>query len=343
MAANKPRVVLAGCGGISGAWLGTDPVKKQVEIVGLVDIHEAAAVQKAERFELPDAVVGTDLAAVLKKVQPDAVFDCSLPETHCEVTLTALRHGCHVLGEKPMTDTMPNARKMLRAAEKAGKIYAVMQNRRYLAGIRRLRRFLDSGAIGKVTTVQSNFFIGAHFGGFRDEMQHVLLLDMAIHTFDQARLITGQDAEAVYCHEWNPAGSWYKHGASAVALFEMTDNVVYTYQGSWCSEGCNTTWECNWHIIGERGSIVWGGGDDFKCEVVQGKTGLVRKQRERLVPKTCPKRYTKGHAGCIAEFASCLRNGGTPETVCTDNVKSLAMVHSAVRSANQKRRVTVTL
>ncbi|MBT3194504.1 MAG: Gfo/Idh/MocA family oxidoreductase [Verrucomicrobia bacterium] len=339
----RPRVVLTGCGGIAEAWLGTTPVQKQVEIVGLVDINGAAAAGKAEQFELTKAATGTDLAAVLKKVQPDAVFDCSIPEAHCEVTLTALRHGCHVLGEKPMADTMPNARKMLRAAEKANKLYAIMQNRRYQPEIRRLRRFLDSGAIGKVTTVQSNFFIGAHFGGFRDEMQHVLILDMAIHSFDQARLITGQDAEAVYCHEWNPSGSWYKHGASAVATFEMTDEVVYTYQGSWCSEGCNTSWECDWHIIGEKGSVHWDGGDGFKCEVVQAKTGFIRKQRERQIPKACPKRLTGGHAGCIAEFIRCLRDDTAPETICSDNVKSLAMVHSAVRSANQKRRIAVTL
>ena len=44
----------------------------------------------------------------------------------------------------------------------------------------------------------SDFFLGVHFGGFRDKMQHVLLLDMAIHTFDAARFIIGQDAKDVY-------------------------------------------------------------------------------------------------------------------------------------------------
>ncbi len=340
---NKVRVVLVGCGGIAGVWLGTEAVKKRVDVVGLVDVNPKAAAQRAEAFELPDAVTGADLPSVLKQVQPDAVFDCTIPEAHCYVTLTALRHGCHVLGEKPMADSMANARRMVRAAEKAGKVYAVMQNRRYQPDIRRLRRFLDSGAIGNITTVQSNFFIGAHFGGFRDEMEHVLLLDMAIHSFDQARLITGQDAEAVYCHEWNPAGSWYRHGASAVATFEMTNDVVYTYQGSWCSEGLNTSWECDWRIVGEKGSVTWDGGATLRCQVVRGGRGLVHTQCERGVPKGCPKRLTGGHGGCIAEFIRCLSNGEEPETVCTDNIKSLAMVHASVQSADLKRRVKVTV
>jgi predicted dehydrogenase len=231
---------------------------------------------------------------------------------------------------------------MVAAAGKAGKLYAVIQNRRYQPQIRSLRRFLDSGRIGRVTTVQSNFFIGAHFGGFRDRMQHVLLLDMAIHSFDQARLITAADAERVYCHEWNPAGSWYDHDASAVAVFEMSGGIVYTYQGSWCAEGCNTSWECSWRIIGERGSVLWDGADGFLAEsVVPARSGLVRKRKEQKVPIRCPKRQTGGHAGVIANFLACVRNGGEPETVCTDNIRSLAMVHAAVKSAATRRRTAV--
>ena len=94
-----------------------------------------------------------------------------------------------------IVDDSATMRRMVAAAQAAGKTYAVIQNRRYDPHIRRLRQFLDSGAIGDVTTVHCDFFIGAHFGGFRDHMQHVLLLDMAIHTFDAARLISGAPAE----------------------------------------------------------------------------------------------------------------------------------------------------
>ena len=109
-----------------------------------------------------------------------------------------------MLGEKPLADTMANARRDGRGGAGAGKLYAVIQNRRYDPNIRRLRAFLGSGAIGEITTVNSDFYIGAHFGGFRDRMEHVLLLDMAIHTFDAARLISGADPVAVYCQRMEP-------------------------------------------------------------------------------------------------------------------------------------------
>lgn len=339
--AGKIKAVLAGCGGITGAWLKTDSVKKNVEIVGLVDINREAAAKKAAEYGFKTAVIGTDLARVIKEARPEVVFDCTVPEAHCGVTLTALKHGCHVMGEKPMADSMANARKMVAAARKAGRTYAVIQNRRYTPSIQALRKFIASGRIGRVTTVQSDFFIGAHFGGFRDHMKHVLLLDMAIHTFDAARYITGADPKSVYATEWNPEGSWYDHDASAAAIFEMTGGVRYIYHGSWCAQGANTTWECSWRIIGEKGSVLWDGGDNFRAEVTVGKTGFIRKVKEVKVPVREIKR--RAHDGVLGEFIDCLRAGNAPQTICTDNIKSLAMVHGAIESATKGKRVTITV
>ena len=39
--------------------------------------------------------------------------------------------------------------------------------------------------------------MAAHFGGFRDVMRHVLLVDMAIHTFDAARLLSREDVRVL--------------------------------------------------------------------------------------------------------------------------------------------------
>lgn len=74
--------------------------------------------------------------------------------------------------------------------------------------------------------------LAPHFGGFREEMDNVLLLDMAIHTFDAARYVAGRKPLTVYCVERNPKGSWYRHGASANAIFEFSDDIVFSYRGS---------------------------------------------------------------------------------------------------------------
>jgi predicted dehydrogenase len=168
----------------------------------------------------------------------------------------------------------------------------------------------------------------------------VLLLDMAIHTFDQARLLSGADPVSVYCKEWNPSGSWYAHGASAVAVFEMTGGLVYTYRGSWCAEGLPTTWESDWRLVGEKGTVRWDGGTGLAAEVVVAQSGFNSERRpETVLPYSGQK--IGGHTGLVKDFIDCLRTGRTPETICTDNIKSLSMVFGAIASAEGNCTVPV--
>lgn len=339
------KAVLVGCGGICNAWL--NPIKKftDVEITGLVDLKKSNAERIKEQNELHSAEISASLGDLLKKQQPDIVFDCTIPEAHVHVTLEALKHGCHVLGEKPMADTMSNARKMVKAAEKANKLYAVIQNRRYLDNIITFRQLVHSGKLGDLHTLNADFYLGPHFGGFREEMDHVLLLDMAIHTFDQARFITDASPVSVYCHDWNPKGSWFKHGASAQAIFEMSDGLVFNYRGSWCAEGMNTSWECDWRAQGSGGSALWDGADSIQAEAkskVESQGSFMSKIRKLSTPVK-KKIKNPGHSGVIREFLDCVKNGKTPQTVCQDNIKSLAMVHAAIESAEAGRKINIKL
>ncbi|MBL8165093.1 MAG: Gfo/Idh/MocA family oxidoreductase [Anaerolineae bacterium] len=335
------RAVLVGCGAMSARWLEVANTIPALSVVGFVDINLAAAKARAAQSAAPNPLVTTNLEAALEQTTPHIVFDCTVPEAHAETTLAALRWGCHVLGEKPLADSLENARRMVQAAHDAGRLYAVVQNRRYDPNIRRLRRFLDSGAIGGVTTINSDFYIAPHFGGFRDQMQHVLLLDMAIHTLDAARYLANADPVSVYCKEWNPPGSWYKHGASAVAIFEMTGGLIYTYRGSWCAEGLPTTWESDWRIVGQSGSVSWHGDDQMRAQVVQSTGGFFSEHAEVDVPAWDVPERVGGHEGIIRDFVACVRSGDTPETTASDNIKSLAMVFAAIESAEQGRVVPV--
>jgi len=340
------KALLVGCGSISRAWLNGCKTIAGLEIVGLVDLVSEAAQNRAEEFGLTEALIETDLASALQTAQPDIVFNCTIPEAHLDVSLAGLAHGCHVLSEKPLADSMASAREIVAAADQAGRLFAVIQNRRFNPNIRRLSRFLRQGGLGPLTTVNSDFYLGAHFGGFRDRMEHVLLLDMAIHTFDQARLICGADPVSVYCREWNPAGSWYDHDASAIAVFEMENGLVYTYRGSWCAEGVNTSWDADWRVVGRNGSASWDGETTFQAEIVAETGGFRSELAEVEIPpldSADPVALStgQGHSGLIADFVACVRTGRTPETVGHDNIKSLAMVFGAIESAQKGGPVSI--
>lgn len=338
------KVVLVGCGAMSRQWLDAARRIEGLAIAGLVDLDAERAKARAREFDLANAVIGTSLDAVLDEAKPDAVFDVVVPAARRQVALSAFAHHCHLLTEKPLADSPENARAIIAAARQAGRVHAVVQNRRYVANVRRIRRFLDSGAIGKPTSIHADFFIAPHFGGFREKMRHVLLLDMAIHTFDAARYMVAGEPASVYCQEWEPASSWYRQGSSASAVFDLGGGKVFTYAGSWCADGFRTSWEGDWRIVAQRGSLLWDGHDRLTAEVVaSGRDGIIDKTQAIEVPPLDPADRVDGHLGIIQDFMRGIETGTEPETRGADNIKSLAMVFGAIESAETGRRVAIEI
>jgi predicted dehydrogenase len=333
------RVVVVGAGGISRAWF---PVllAEKLSVAAVVDLDVARARERIAQLGL-EADASADLAATLRSARPDFVLDLTTPEAHCEVTCAALRAGCHVIGEKPMAAGMSEARRMVAASDKAGRMYMVSQSRRWVRAHDSISRAVAAKRIGRVTAANCDFYIGAHFGGFRARMESPLILDMAIHHFDLARMLTGKDAVSVYAKEFNPSGSWYRGDAAASCIFEMTGGAVFTYRGSWCAEGWATSWHGDWRIVGDRGTIVYERDGEPRGERVKRRTGAgVKPELEDVsLPRS---RLKHPHfRGGLREMLRYLRTGKVPQAECHDNIKSLAMVFAAMESSRKGRRVAV--
>lgn len=335
------RIVVAGCGGMSNAWLDYAQSRENAEIVALVDVHIPAAEAMAKRRGL-DVPTYSDLSQAIRENQANLVFDVTIPEAHKEIVSTAIEAGCNVFGEKPMAESMADAKEVLQIVQKTNKKYSVMQNRRYNQQLRALQEALDNGAIGTLGSLHADFFLGPHFGGFRDVMDSPLILDMAIHTFDQARLITGADPVSVYCHEFNPPGSWYKGNSSAICIFEMSNGTVFTYRGSWSAEGLNTSWESDWRATGSLGSARWDGTNWPVCEVVDESQPKEFMSKLKAVEIPSVWEGQEGHAGCLDEMFTSLEQNRLAETDSTDNIKSMAMVFAALESAANGQKVMIS-
>lgn len=333
----KERAIVVGAGGISGAWFPALKAEK-VEVAAIVELNLPLAKKKAEQFGI-DPVLSDNLAKTLRTTEADFVVDLTVPDAHCKVTCAALRAGFHVIGEKPMANSMAEARRMVKTAEETGRMYMVSQSRRWDPVHEGLARAVKQGRIGVLTTLNCDFFKGIHFGGFRDQMDSPLILDMAIHHFDMARLISGKDPVAVYAEEFNPYGSWYRGDVAANCIFEMADGVRFAYRGSWCAEGFQTSWNGNWRVIGERGTILFENDVPPRGQVVAGSTGNVRPTRDIAIP--LPKMPATQMHGGLREMLRFLRTGTIPQTECHDNIKSLAMVFGAMESSRKRKRIEV--
>ena len=118
-----------------------------------------------------------------------------------------------------------------------------------------------------------------------------------------------------------------------MATFQMDNGAVFTYRGSWCAEGLNTSWESAWRAIGTKGTATWDGADEVKAQVPSGEDGLIWPVGDLTIPEPEELRWT-GHAGAIREFLDALDAGSTPPTVSRDNIYSLAMSLYAALSAD---------
>ncbi|GII79286.1 oxidoreductase [Sphaerisporangium rufum] len=330
------RAVIVGAGFIGGQWAPELLARPDVRLVGWVDIDPERARARAAEVGLAGLPVSASLSEVLDGETPDFIVNCTVPEAHREVTVTALERGVSVLSEKPMAVTLEEARVMVAAADKAERLFAVSQNRRHLGALVAFTRTVaELGPLGMLT---SEFFIPHHGADFLSGMAHPLLQDMAIHLFDAARMVSGADAVSVYCESFRPPWTWYPGACSATAIFEMTGGLRYTFAGSWSAPGLSTPWTGTWRAAGTRGAARW---DGEGPATVEGPAGTALRSWP-LPPDPFPdrQRFT-GLAEHLAEFVDALRTGRPPQGDCHDNIRSLAMVTAALESARTGVRVPV--
>lgn len=332
------KIVQAGCGGMANKWIQYALERDDAEIVAFVDLYEAAAHKMNETYGLTIPWYAS-VEEAIKETGANLVFDVTIPSAHKKIAMAALHGGCHLMSEKPMAASMEEAEQLAQlAASKPELNYSIMQNRRYLKDIRALRELIGSGSIGKPNFVTADFFIGAHFGGFRDAMESPLILDMAIHTFDQARFLIGANPVSVYCHEFNPEGSWYAGNAAAVCIFEFDNGAIFTYNGSWCSEGIRTSWEAEWRIAGSKGTAIWKEGAPY-AEVVAPEQAATFLYEYKRVEAPYVWGGREGHDGCLDEMFQAIQERRPAETTYADNIYSTAMVFGAIQSAREQRKV----
>jgi predicted dehydrogenase len=330
--AKRLQAIMVGCGSMSSEWI-RSAKELGVQITSLVDVNPEAARKQAAAFQL-EALIFDNLSEAIERSPAQLLFDCTIPAAHVEVDLEGLSHGLHVLEEKPLAPNLPSAKQLMELAQKNGLAHVVVQNRRFNAGIRKVRRLLDQAFIGDLTSVNVDFFVPAHFGGFREKMDHVLLTDMAIHPFDAVRFITRANAQTVYCEEWNPKGSWWQHGAAANAIFRMDGGIRFSFRGSWCAEGLRTSWDGVWRITGTKGTILWDGLDDIRGEYVKVPEGFFYEQQSLHVIAESDPAETRGHFSVMAQFLRQVTEGIPAETRSADNIHSLGMVLAAIESSN---------
>jgi predicted dehydrogenase len=122
-----------------------DPAPRMVALCGRNEaaVREAAASLGWEGYE-------TDYRRMLERDDIGLVDISSSSDTHHEFALAALEAGKHVLCEKPLANTLSEAREMMEAARRAGTVNMVCHNYRRVPAVQLARKFVNEGRIGEI-------------------------------------------------------------------------------------------------------------------------------------------------------------------------------------------------
>jgi predicted dehydrogenase len=113
------RVLVVGCGNMGASHAIAYQSTDGFDICGIVSTGNSKNVLN-ERLGGGYALFD-DYTTALRETRPDAVCISTYPDTHEAFALQAFEQGCHVFIEKPVADTVEGARRVMEAAQKAGK------------------------------------------------------------------------------------------------------------------------------------------------------------------------------------------------------------------------------
>ncbi|HYC69841.1 MAG TPA: Gfo/Idh/MocA family oxidoreductase [Opitutaceae bacterium] len=193
------RFAYVGTGGRVRMFL--DPVagrfRAEAAIVGLCDsslvragFHRDRLKAKFGYADVP-AYAAADFGRMLRETRPDTVVVCTVDSEHHRYIVEALRAGCDVVTEKPMTTDAAKCRQILDAVQATGRTVRVAFNYRWNPGVTKVRELIAAGTIGQVRHVTLEYLLNTSHGADYFRRWHAqkrfsggLLVHKATHHFD---------------------------------------------------------------------------------------------------------------------------------------------------------------
>jgi predicted dehydrogenase len=147
--------------------------------------------------------VETDWRALLERDDVQLIDVCTPGDSHAEISIAALEAGKHVLCEKPLANTVPEAQAMAAAAARAqarGVRSMVGFNYRRVPALALARELIASGRVGEIRHVRASYLQDwladpAFPLTWRLQKEHAgsgALGDLGAHVVDLAQHLTGQ-------------------------------------------------------------------------------------------------------------------------------------------------------
>ena len=251
----KIRVLVVGVGGMGLSHARAYVANKGFELAGLCS--RGIDKRKELKAEFPGVALFSDYATALQALKPDAVSINTWPDTHAQYARMALEANCHVFIEKPLAETVDEARAIAALAKAKGRQLVIG----YILRVHpSWIKFVEIGrTLGKPLVMRMNLnqqSSGPQWDVHKHLMQSISpIVDCGVHYVDVMCQVTGAKPVAVHAVgarlSNEIANAMYNYGHFHVSF---DDGSVGWYEAGWGPMMSETAFFIK-DMIGPKGSV----------------------------------------------------------------------------------------
>lgn len=324
------NAAVVGCGFIGRMHIRMYAEHPTATLEGVIDIDEDAARDAASDFDANWWATDTESALADNDID---VVSIATPEAyHREPTITALDHGCTVLLEKPIAETVDDALAIGNAADQSSGALMIGYLLRFHPEYAAIKERLENGDLGDVVSM--------HADRIRDRDMYVRAANwtntvyyLSVHDIDIMRWYTGAEVTEVHARGGQPLEGLEEPSVVSGSL-EFADGSIGTFESNWARSLNHPAYRS----------------DQFR---VTGTDGFAEKRERANVQVTTDKEFdyeqpAELHDRAIgalrnqvAHIVDCARTGDRPMVTWRDGVASLVVANALRKSLGAGQPVSV--
>jgi len=201
---NAIKAAIIGCGNIYENHAKAIKKYNGAEILAFCDIKPDKAENAAAKY---GGKATSDYKEILEDEEINVVHICTPHYLHTPMAIEALKHGKHVLMEKPVAMNYEEAEKLIKAADESDKKIGVSFQNRYNNTSMKIKELIESGETGPVLGARAfvtwnregAYYTQSDWRGKWSTEGGGVLINQAIHTIDLLQWFLG-DIESISGH-----------------------------------------------------------------------------------------------------------------------------------------------
>ena len=279
--------------------------------------------------------VAQDLQTLLRDAGVQAVYISSTNELHLAQTLAAAEAGKHVLCEKPLALTLPDARQMVEACRKRGVVLGTNHHLRNADIHRAMRRLIAAGRIGRplFARVFHAVALPAHLQGWRIKDPRAgagVVMDITVHDADTLRFVLDDEPAAVTAMTQRAGLGEGAIEDGVMGVLRFRSGLLAQFHDAFTVKYAHTGFE----VHGSDGSLV---AVDCMTQQPIGRLLLRTEAGDEELELERGNLYERA----LRNFHAAVEGKGTPSADGVDGVRSLAVALATLEAAASGRETPI--